>query len=297
MDRRSEQGEASRELSGSVGRATYGSGVKVTTTIAEYEAWAAGQGQRVLVPTMGALHAGHASLVAAARATRSGAVVVVTVFVNPTQFNEPADYQRYPKTLAADVALCEAAGAACVFAPGVNVVYPAGAGAGVPGLPKVATEPGLEDAHRPGHFAGVCQVVKRLFEMTRPAAAVFGEKDWQQLQVVRAMTAAMGLGVEIVPSPTVRDADGMAMSSRNRFLSDADRVRGLAVSRALRVCQGAGTPDAAERVMARELAGVDVEYAVVRAAETLLRGQGPQRAIVAARVGTVRLIDNAAWRA
>lgn len=297
VDRRSEQGEASQELSGSVGRATYGLGVKVTTTNAEYEAWAASAADRVLVPTMGALHAGHASLVATARAARPGAAVVVTVFVNPTQFNEAADYQRYPKTLDADVALCEAAGAACVFAPGVGDVYPAGAAAGVPRLPKVATEPGLEDAHRPGHFAGVCQVVKRLFEMTKPVAAVFGEKDWQQLQVVREMTTELGLGIEIVPSPTVRDADGMAMSSRNRFLSDADRVRGLAVSRALRVCQGAGTPDAAERVMARELAGVDVEYAVVRAAETLLRGQGPQRAIVAARVGTVRLIDNAAWRA
>lgn len=296
VDRCSEQGEASRELRGSVGRATYGLSVKVTTTIAEYEAWAAGEANRVLVPTMGALHAGHASLVAAARVARPGAAVVVTVFVNPTQFNEAADYQRYPKTLDADVALCEAAGAACVFAPRVEDVYPEDAHAGVPRLPKVATEPGLEDAHRPGHFAGVCQVVKRLFEMTRPVAAVFGEKDWQQLQVVRAMTAELGLSVEIVSSTTVRDADGMAMSSRNRFLSEADRERGLALSRALRACQGAGTPVDAKRVMQRELAGVEVEYAVVREAQTLMRGEGAQRALVAARVGAVRLIDNTAWK-
>ncbi len=286
---------ASRVLRGSVGRATYGLAVNVLTTLRDYEAWAASVPNRVLVPTMGALHDGHASLVTATRAARPSAAVVVTVFVNPTQFNEAADYQRYPKTLDADAALCKAAGAACVLAPTVADVYPNGPHAGVPPLPRVATDPGLEDAHRPGHFAGVCQVVKRLFEMTRPVAAIFGEKDWQQLQVIRAMTAEQGMRVEIVASPTVRDADGMAMSSRNRFLSQTDRQRALAISRALQACRHAATPADAERVMQQELAGLNVEYAAVRESESLTPREGRQRALIAVRVGPVRLIDNAAW--
>lgn len=257
----------------------------------------------VCVPTMGALHAGHGALVRAARALAGGAggaAVVVTVFVNPTQFNDAGDLARYPRTLEADAALCRACGADAVFAPPVGEVYPPGRAVRVPELPAVATEPGLEDRWRPGHFAGVCQVVARLFEMVRPAAAVFGEKDWQQLQVIRAMTKREGLGVEIVPVATVREGDGLAMSSRNRFLSAGDRLRATALNRALRMATQQRDASEAERLMRETLdeAGHGVEYAVVRRAETLgpiTRAGDPGRALIATRLGDVRLIDNAAW--
>ncbi|MBX3385054.1 MAG: pantoate--beta-alanine ligase [Phycisphaeraceae bacterium] len=264
----------------------------------------------VFVPTMGALHEGHAALIrharrlAAANEGQSRPAVVVSVFVNPTQFNDPADLERYPRTLEADAALCERAGADVVFAPGVGTVYPGGVsreGSRV-SLPAVATEPGLEDAHRPGHFAGVCAVVSRLFDLTGAARAVFGEKDWQQLQVVRAMTRMEGREVEIVASATVREADGLAMSSRNRFLSEAERRIAPVVHEVIR---GAGMfeePGAAEAFMRERLerSGFGVEYAVVRCAESLMPlgtgSQEPARALVAARLGSVRLIDNDAWR-
>lgn len=260
----------------------------------------------VLVPTMGALHEGHAALMrrgaalAAARGLKAGCVA--TIFVNPTQFNDPADLERYPRTLDADVALCARAGVAAVFAPDARTVYPGWPNHAVPTppLPRVATEPGLEDAHRPGHFAGVCQVVLRLFEFCRPAAAIFGEKDWQQLQVIRAITAEQGLGIEIVPGSTVREADGLAMSSRNRFLSPAERPAALALGRAIRAAAGERDPAAAEAAAASVLAraGVDREYAVVRDADTLeTPGSGTRayRTLIAGRVGTVRLIDNGPW--
>ncbi|MBL8758626.1 MAG: pantoate--beta-alanine ligase, partial [Phycisphaerae bacterium] len=214
-----------------------------------------------LVPTMGALHAGHASLIRAAaelaRARGGGLAggAMVTIFVNPTQFNSAADLARYPRTLEADLEVCRQAGASAVFAPEPGTVYPGGAGGGagggvrVPALPEVATRPGLEDGFRPGHFAGVCQVVLRLFEMTRPTVAVFGEKDWQQLQVVRAMTAQEGLGIEIVPGETVREADGLALSSRNRFLDAGARERALGLSRALRAAGREATATDAEAAM------------------------------------------------
>lgn len=261
----------------------------------------------VFVPTMGALHAGHARLVrhAAAMPGRAGAAVVVSIFVNPTQFNDPGDLARYPRTLEADLELCREAGAEAVFAPGVEAVYPPGVAMVQGKLPAVATEPGLEDAHRPGHFAGVCQVVRRLFELVRPRAAVFGEKDWQQLQVIRAMTAQERLGVEIVPVPTVREADGLAMSSRNVFLTPDARARASAISRALCEANAATSGAGAEARMRQMLiaAGLEVEYAVVRDAQTLMPlpvNARHGRALIAARVragaGTVRLIDNAEWR-
>ena len=266
----------------------------VLTTVEQLDAWRGDVGACVLVPTMGALHAGHGALVRLA--ALSGLPVVVSVFVNPTQFTEQADFERYPKTLEADVALSGAAGGAAVWAPSVADVYPQGPGAGVPELPRVATAPGLEDAFRPGHFAGVCQVVLRLFRAVRPVAAVFGEKDWQQLAVIRAMTAMQGLPVEIVPGETVRDADGMAMSSRNRFLSAEERTRGLAISRALLAAKAEADPANAERVMREVLAtaGLTPEYAVVRDAETLEapRAGRAVRRLIAARVGATRLIDN-----
>lgn len=226
--------------------------------------------------------------------------MVVSVFVNPTQFNDAKDLERYPRTLETDIELCERMGAAAVFAPSVEAVYPPGGGAVSPPLPAVATQPGLEDAHRPGHFAGVCQVVKRLFELVRPSAAVFGEKDWQQLQVIRAMSQQERLGVEIVPVPTVREADGLAMSSRNVFLTKEDRARAKSLNAALReACEerSASTAESRMRAALRD-AGVRVEYAVVRDSETLMpleNGQASGRALIAARVGDVRLIDNAPW--
>lgn len=255
----------------------------------------------VLIPTMGALHAGHASLIRrgvalAGRLDRG--TCVVWIFVNPTQFNDPADYARYPKTLDADLRICADAGAGGVYVPATEEIYPPGVNVRVPELPRVAIHPGLEDAKRPGHFAGVCQVVLRFFEIVKPKIAVFGEKDWQQLQVVRAMTKREMPGVEIAPMPTVREADGLAMSSRNRFLSAEERVRGLAISRALRAATGESDAGAAERTMRAILAEaqIDTEYAVVRDAETLEKpGAGAKRALIAARVGSVRLIDNAAW--
>jgi len=257
---------------------------------------------------MGALHEGHAALIrlgaAVARERGWPGGCVVTNFVNPTQFNDQADFERYPRTVEADRVVCDRAGAEAVIVPALSTVYPDGAGAGVPELPTVATEPGLEDAQRPGHFAGVCQVVHRLFEIVRPDAALFGEKDWQQIQVVREMTRRLALGVEIIAGPTVREADGLAMSSRNRFLNAAERKRATALWIALGAAGTERDPDGAERAMRRVLAAESIvpDYAVVRDATSLARNRSdnrrssvPMRALIAARVGTVRLLDNAAW--
>lgn len=261
---------------------------------------------RVFIPTMGALHEGHASLVriGAEWALHHGTPhVVVSIFVNPTQFNDPADLARYPRTLDADVALCEAAGATVIYAPGVEDVYPAGHASGDLdadlAIPEVAYTPGLEDAHRPGHFTGVCQVVARLFELVRPDAAVFGEKDWQQLQVVTSMVEEMNLGIRIIPGPTVRESDGLAMSSRNRFLTPEDRARAIAIHGALKAAQAHDVPAEAMAAMSRVLlaAGASIDYAVVRDSATLLdvTPERSGRAIIAARLGGVRLLDNAPW--
>lgn len=263
----------------------------------------------VFVPTMGALHEGHFALVREAVRVRKAlglsTPIVVSIFVNPTQFNDPADLARYPRTLETDAAGCAAAGADIIFAPDPQVIYPPGATIPVPTLPAVATRPGLEDAHRPGHFAGVCQVVRRLFDLVRPAAAIFGEKDWQQLQVLRAMTLHERLPIDVRSYPTVREPDGLAMSSRNVFLSSADRVRALSISRALREATNSSEISCAERAMRSVLTadGLQVEYAVIRHAETLmpLAVETPTemtaRALIAARCGSVRLIDNAPWPA
>ncbi len=257
-----------------------------------------------LVPTMGALPPGHAALIrrAADHANAAGlpAGAVVTIFVNPTQFDDPADFARYARTLPEDLELCRNAGAAGVFAPSPERVYPPESTIPVPALATQAIAKGLEDTHRPGHFAGVCQVVRRLFDLTSPHAAVFGEKDWQQLQVIRAMTSRDRLGVEIIPAPTIREPDGLAMSSRNRFLTPPERRTALALRRALDAAREHPTPDAGEAAMRRvlEQAPVDrIDYATIRDAETLdapTPGR-PARALITARVGTVRLLDNAPW--
>lgn len=261
----------------------------------------------IFVPTMGALHEGHGSLIVEAARLRDAEVaaggvrrcVVVSIFVNRTQFNDPADYARYPKTLDADLAICGAAGADVVFVPEHEAVYPAGKSVVVPRVPEVARLPRLEDALRPGHFEGVCQVVNRLFELVRPARAIFGEKDWQQLAVITAMTRELGLGIEILAGPTIREADGLAMSSRNRFLSATERVKAGALWRAIGAAaeevDAAGAEDAMRAVLGAQ--GLEIQYAVVRDATTLgpvVRGQRA-RALIACRLGSVRLIDNAPW--
>lgn len=254
----------------------------------------------VLVPTMGALHEGHLSLIELARSRRRGPVVV-SVFVNPTQFNERADFERYPRDLGRDVAMAERAGAEVVFAPPVEVMYPPAVDIPVPDLPGVATRPGLEDAGRPGHFAGVCQVVSRLFDLCRPDEAVFGEKDWQQLQVVRAMVASQRRAIGIVPGAIVREPDGLAMSSRNVLLSPEARRTALVLRRSLDATQECGSAREAEAAMRKvlDVPGVEIQYAVVRDAETLEAvredARRPGRALVCARVGGVRLLDNDAW--
>ena len=262
------------------------------------------------VPTMGALHAGHGSLVERARA--DGRPVVVSIFVNPTQFGPREDYARYPRTLDADCALLEPLGAAAVFVPSVEAIYPRGleaarAEAAAITLPAVATAPGLEDACRPTHFGGVALVVGRLFDLVRPARAFFGEKDYQQLRLIEDMVAsdrARFGALEIVPCPTIREGNGLAMSSRNRYLAPEEREAALALSRALQIAHSAQRVTTAERLMRDTLDGhgLETEYAVVRDARTLLPVAGferPTRALIAARLGSTRLIDNAAmtvWR-
>lgn len=172
-----------------------------------------------LVPTMGALHAGHASLVE--RSVKENDITVVSVFLNPTQFDNPADLKRYPRSLDADCRLLESIGADYVFAPMVGDMYPEPDNRHFE-FPPVTTV--MEGAHRPGHFNGVCQVVSRLFYIVRPDKAYFGEKDWQQIAVVKALVKYLGLGVEIVDCPIIREKDGLAMSSRNNLLSQDERA-------------------------------------------------------------------------
>ncbi|MEV0009260.1 pantoate--beta-alanine ligase [Streptomyces sp. NPDC051840] len=200
---------------------------------AELEALGRADGAaRAVVMTMGALHEGHATLIRAARAAAGPeGQVVVTVFVNPLQFGEAADLDRYPRTLDADLAVASAAGADAVFAPSVDEVYPGGE-------PQVRITAGpmgerLEGASRPGHFDGMLTVVAKLLHLTRPDAAFFGQKDAQQLALVRRMVRDLNFGIDIVAVPTVRDPDGLALSSRNRFLSAEERRTALALPRAL----------------------------------------------------------------
>ena len=255
------------------------------------------------VPTMGSLHAGHASLVERARSAAPDAPVVVSVFVNPAQFDEATDFEAYPRDLERDAAVCERLGAACVFAPPVGAIYPEGAARGVPtaDLPEVGRGPGLEDRFRPGHFEGVYAVCDRLFRMVRPARAVFGEKDWQQLRLVAALVEREGLGIEIVGAPTVREPDGLALSSRNARLSAEERARAGAIPRAIEAARAERDAAGAERagVLELERAGLDAEYLAVRDGASLgpVRPGRPARVLVAARTPAVRLIDNAPWPA
>jgi pantoate--beta-alanine ligase len=248
-----------------------------------------------LVPTMGALHQGHLALVTAAR--RVGRVAA-SIFVNPLQFGPNEDLARYPRDEAGDLAKLEAAGCDLVWLPDVSVMYPADAVSTITvGGPATLWEGAL----RPGHFTGVATVVAKLFGQVRPEAAYFGEKDWQQVQVISRMVKDLLLPVEIVPVPTVREPDGLALSSRNRFLSAAERAAAPALHVALRAAANAiaaGAPVAAALAKADAsviAAGMQPEYlALVDAQslaplETLSR---PARLICAARAGSVRLLDN-----
>lgn len=262
------------------------------------------------VPTMGALHRGHGSLIE--RANQDGRPVIVSIFVNPTQFGPKEDYARYPRTLDSDCALLEPLGVAGVFVPSVEAIYPRGLEAArieaaALTLPDVATKPGLEDACRPTHFGGVALVVGRLFDLVRPSAAYFGEKDYQQLRLIQDMVAADRArygDLRIVPCATIRERDGLAMSSRNRYLAADEREAALALSRAMQVAHSAQRVETAERLMRDTLDsfGLATEYAVVRDAETLMPVRGferPTRALIAAKLGATRLIDNTAmtvWR-
>jgi pantoate--beta-alanine ligase len=256
-----------------------------------------------LVTTMGALHEGHASLFRAARERVGDGPVVASVFVNPLQFGAGEDLERYPRTLEADLEICEREGVDIVFAPAVDEVYPGGD-------PRVTVDPGplgteLEGASRPGHFRGVLTVVAKLFGMVRPDVAVFGEKDYQQLVLIRQLSRDLCLGVEVVGAETVRETDGLALSSRNRFLSPDDRRRAVVLNQALRAAQeraAYGLP-AARRAAMGVLDEVpeselDLDYLVIRTPELREIDQPhpdtptPARALVAARIGSTRLIDN-----
>jgi pantoate--beta-alanine ligase len=251
-------------------------------------------GPVALVPTMGALHEGHRTLVRAAR--EHAATVIVSVFVNPTQFGPGEDFDRYPRTWDADLAALGEEGADIVFHPPVEEVYP-------PSAVGVTVDPGplgsvLEGAVRPGHFAGVLTVVAKLFGLVRPDVALFGEKDYQQLTLIRAMARELALGVQVVGVPTVREDDGLALSSRNRFLDAAQRATSVALSAALRAGAEAG-PRGADAVLAAAREVLAAEPALLLDYLELTDpdlgpppGTGPARLLVAARAGTTRLLDN-----
>jgi pantoate--beta-alanine ligase len=253
-------------------------------------------GPVALVPTMGALHEGHRTLVRAAR--QAAGSVVVSVFVNPTQFGPGEDFERYPRTWDDDLAALAEEGADLVFHPQVEEVYP-------PGAVGVTVDPGplgsvLEGAVRPGHFAGVLTVVAKLFGLVRPDLALFGEKDYQQLTLIRAMARELALGVEVVGVPTVREDDGLALSSRNRYLDEGQRAAALTISAALRAGAAAG-PEGAAAVLAAAGAALDAEPTLVRDYLELtdpdlgpVPSAGPARLLVAARAGATRLLDNVA---
>ena len=259
-------------------------------------------GQRIaLVPTMGALHEGHLSLVRAAR--ERAEYVVVSVFVNPTQFGPGEDFEAYPRDLEGDLELLEAEGVALVFAPATATMYAPGA--------TVTVDPGplgdvLEGAIRPTHFRGVCTVVAKLFGIVAPDLAFFGEKDFQQLAIVRTMVSDLDLPVRVVGCPTIREPDGLALSSRNVYLSPDERAAATVLYRALRAAEAralAGERDARAlvEVMRAEIATeplVVPDYAEVADAVTLVPldalDGSPARALVAARLGSTRLIDNLA---
>ncbi|WP_295972939.1 pantoate--beta-alanine ligase [uncultured Xanthomonas sp.] len=275
--------------------------IETVTDLARLRAIVSGwkrQGLRVaFVPTMGNLHAGHFSLVMLARQYADR--VVSSVFVNPTQFGPNEDFTRYPRTPEADTSGLEGAGCDVLWLPTVESMYPLGVELALrmhtPGVSEV-----LEGACRPGHFDGVCTVVARLFNQVQPDLAAFGKKDYQQLAVIRQMVADLAFPIEILGGGIVREADGLAMSSRNQYLSAEERPRATQIHRtllAMREAHLAGRPRAEVEAAATaqlQAAGFEVDYSVLRTPDLSepQDGTGPRVALIAARLGRTRLIDN-----
>jgi pantoate--beta-alanine ligase len=274
---------------------TYKSVASLRQQVAEWRR----QGLRIgFVPTMGNLHAGHFALVELAR--QQSDKVVASIFVNPTQFGPNEDYARYPRTPDSDIAGLQGKGCDALLLPSVEEMYPFGTigcvQMHVPGITDI-----LCGAHRPGHFNGVAQVVARLFNMVQPDVAVFGRKDYQQLQVIRYMTMEMSFPVRIVPAPTLRESDGLAMSSRNQYLQGEERHTATFIFQTLQFMReqcALGLPiDMTEEqaIQRLSMAGFDVDYAEIRRSD-LTRAKAPNEAgllaLIAARLGRTRLIDN-----
>ena len=246
------------------------------------------------VPTMGALHDGHVQLMKHARPL--GETLVASIFVNPTQFAPGEDFNEYPRTFDADLERCAEAGVDVVFAPAVETMYPEGPNS------KITVDPGqlggiLEGRSRPTHFRGVLTVVTKLFGLVRPDVAVFGEKDYQQLVLIKQMTDALRLGVDVQGCPTVRAADGLAMSSRNAYLTPEQRQHAPALYAALRAGAAASTdgPDAvlaAAHAVIDQAPGVDLDYLELTSADLGGPQPGDARLLIAARLGKPRLLDN-----
>jgi pantoate--beta-alanine ligase len=265
------------------------------SAIAEFRA----EGARIaLVPTMGALHVGHMALIEAAK--RTGTRVVASVFVNPKQFGPKEDLARYPRKEQADSRMLAAAGCDLLWMPPVEAMYPEGFATNIS---VSGVSEGLDGAARPGHFDGVATVVAKLFNQVRPDIAWFGEKDFQQLAVIRRMVADLDFGIEVAGIPTQREDDGLALSSRNTYLDEDERARAVALPRALGVAARdigkGGDPEAALAVARASLAaaGFELDYVSLVDAETLAEDGDParpRRLLAAARMGSTRLIDNVA---
>lgn len=272
--------------------------MEIVKTIAETRALRAKFGRLALVPTMGALHAGHLSLVAHAK--NNAPAIAVSIFVNPTQFGPREDFNKYPRPIESDLERCEAAGVDFVFNPSPEEMYRKHVPDISIDLPSLSTV--LEGKHRPGHFKGVCQVVAKLFNILTPSVACFGQKDYQQLRIIQAMTQALDMPIDIIPCPTLRDPDGMAMSSRNQYLSPEERARGLSISRALMLAAGefkSGVKQtnrlvaSMQHVLLEQHMSIDYIAAVdPMTLKPVERVEGPTVLAIAARVGTTRLIDN-----
>jgi pantoate--beta-alanine ligase len=251
------------------------------------------------VPTMGALHAGHAALMCHAPDT----AVVVSIYVNPTQFGPKEDFTKYPRTLESDCSLCEQAGAAVVFAPTDAEMYPSGVAAVSTWVDELQIARRLEGERRPGHFRGVCTVVAKLFNIVRPDLAMFGQKDYQQLKVIQRMVRDLRYPIEIVPVPTVRETDGLALSSRNRYLASTERAQASIIWKSLNTARelfqsGERDPVHLQDGMRRTLEvvnGIRLDYAEIADAETLepvATMQSGNVALIAAYFGQTCLIDN-----
>ncbi len=257
-----------------------------------------------LVPTMGALHEGHAQLMRQAR--EQGAAVVVSIYVNPTQFGPHEDFKQYPRDLGADEQLCNREKVDVIFAPSDDEMYPVGGGsahAAATWVEETVLSRRFEGERRPGHFRGVCTVVAKLFHIVQPDLAVFGQKDYQQLKVVQRMVRDLRFPIEIVSAPTVREPDGLALSSRNRMLSTAERAQAAVLSKALRVAhdlftEGEQSTHRLEAAMQRTVSlapSARLDYAQIVDGETLepvAKVQHGNVALIAAHMGKVRLIDN-----